>query len=239
MTDLATAVPSPGQRNSWRLRLLLGLTSILVLRFLAKYAVPYLALSPEYYGEAFWSRRYVLLAHLGGGAIAIVVGPIQLWLGEHRLHMPWHRKLGKLYLAGVALGCSGGYYLALTSQTGWVTSAGLFGLAVAWTITTGMAYLAIRRGAIAQHREWMVRSYVVTLAFVFYRLFDEVMDRMGVGDYLERGKAAAWFCWAVPLLLAEPLIQLGKLRVAVSSAHEPRKTQNPSGSLEAVTEDQR
>jgi hypothetical protein len=199
-------------------RFLFGLTVVLVLRFVLKYVLPYLALSPEALGVDFWSRRYGFIAHLGGGTIAILVGPINLWLGERRIHMAWHRRLGWLYLAAVAIGCSGGYYLALTTTAPWVYAAGLFGLASAWTITTGMAYLAIRRRVIEQHREWMIRSYVVTLAFVFFRLFTEIMERRGV-DGLESLKAAAWLCWAVPLLLAEPLIQLRKVLRYRSASH--------------------
>lgn len=85
-----------------------------------------------------------------------------LVLGEARFFPTWHRAMGKVYLAAVTLGCLSGYYLALTSRgVGWVFASGLFGLAVAWTITTGMAYLAIRRRLFALHREWMIRSYVV------------------------------------------------------------------------------
>jgi predicted membrane protein DUF2306 len=83
---------------------------------------------------------------------------------------------------------------------------------VAWTITTGMAYIAIRGGVIEQHREWMIRSYVVTLAFVFFRLFVAVLKGFHIGEPLERYKAAAWVCWAVPLLVTEPFLQLRKLR---------------------------
>jgi Predicted membrane protein (DUF2306) len=45
----------------------------------------------------------------------------------------------------------------------------LFMLCVAWVVTTGMALYAIRERRIEQHREWMLRSYTVTFAFVTYR----------------------------------------------------------------------
>jgi hypothetical protein len=91
-------------------------------------------------------------------------------------------------------------------------------MAVAWTITTGMAYLAIRHRLIAQHREWMIRSYVVTLAFVFGRLFEEVAVYMGVSDFSDVEKATVWLSWAVPLLFTEPLLQLRKFRQPVREA---------------------
>ena len=61
----------------------------------------------------------------------------------------------------------------------------------------------------------MIRSYVVTLAFVFARLFEEVAVYMGVSDFSDAEKAVVWFSWAVPLLLTEPLLQLRKFRQPV------------------------
>ncbi len=124
----------------------------LVIRFLLVYAVRYLSWDPQVYGNTFWPRRYGLLLHIAGSSVAIITGPVQLWLGETRRALAWHRTLGTAYLVGVTLGCIGGYCLALTTRDyGWVYASGLFGLAVAWTITTGMAYWAIRFRLIAQH----------------------------------------------------------------------------------------
>jgi hypothetical protein len=78
-------------------------------------------------------------------------------------------------------------------------------------ITTAMAYYSVRHRAIAQHREWMIRSYVVTLAFVFFRVGFEVLNHYDVTEP-ERSMALAWGCWAVPLLLTEPLLQLRHAR---------------------------
>jgi hypothetical protein len=136
---------------------------------------------------------------------------VQLWLGETRSKPAWHRALGNVYLVGVAVGAAGAYYLALTTPSGWLYASGLFGLAVAWTVTTGMAYLAIRARAIEQHREWMIRSFVVTLAFVVFRAVAVGLGTAGVG-FAEAASFAAWACWAVPLLLLEPCLQWRKLR---------------------------
>jgi Predicted membrane protein (DUF2306) len=128
---------------SWLFLLLLGIAVLLVIRFLFVYAVRYWSFDP--YGDAYWPRRYGLVMHLVGGSVAILTGPVPLVLGEARFFPAWHRAMGKVYLAAVTLGCLSGYYLALTSRdVGWVFASGLFGLAVAWTIRTGMAYLAIR-----------------------------------------------------------------------------------------------
>jgi len=154
----------------------------------------------------------------GWGLTALVIGPMQLWLGLTQRHLRLHRFLGRTYLGAAILGLSGAWYLIAKELPGdWVFAGGLLGLACAWTLTTGMGYLAIRRRRIPQHQEWMIRSYVVASAFVFFRVFVDVLHAAGVhspkgAQTAEELKLAAWFCWSIPLLVAEVLIQWRHLR---------------------------
>ena len=84
---------------------------------------------------------------------------------------------------------------------------GLAGLAVAWLATTGMAFVAIRRKNITQHKQWMTRSYVVTFAFVTFRLVDDMMRGAKLMPDEQLDAFLAWSCWAVPLLFTELIIQ--------------------------------
>jgi hypothetical protein len=74
--------------------------------------------------------------------------------------------------------------------------------------------VAIRRHAIDQHTEWMIRSYVVTCAFVTFRVLYGVLETAGVGTTPEQYAAASWFCWAVPLLVTEACLQGRKIPAA-------------------------
>jgi hypothetical protein len=87
----------------------------------------------------------------------------------------------------------------------------LGGLATAWVITTSLAFAAIRKRMISQHQEWMIRSYVTTFGFVMFRLFVGVTEVAEVGTLIDRLNAASWFCWAVPLLITEAVIQGRKI----------------------------
>jgi hypothetical protein len=115
------------------------------------------------------------------------------------------------------LSLSGASYLIAKELPGdWVFAGGLLGLACAWSLTTGLGYLAVRRGCIQQHQEWMIRSYVVASAFVFFRVFVDVLHAFGVHgpkgvQTAEELKLAAWFCWSVPLLVTEVFIQVRHL----------------------------
>jgi uncharacterized membrane protein len=194
------------------LAVLLAVVAGAALWFIVEKALLYGSFDPGVY-DSLWPRRFGFLAHMGGGTIAILAGIAQLWLGLTGRTAGLHRPLGRIYVAAVAVGSVGGIYLALTiTDGGFAYAAGLFGLAVAWLITTGMAVLAIHRRAVVQHREWMIRSYIVTFAFVTFRLFEHLLVSWKIAPDGQIETFMAFACWAFPLLLAEPLIQLRKLR---------------------------
>jgi hypothetical protein len=172
---------------------------------------------------AYWPRRGWLLLHIAGGLIALLSGPLQLWLGLHHVKVRVHRKLGMLYMAGMTIGSIGAIALALKTDLGLIFGSGLFFLAMAWISTTTLAYIAIRRNLFDQHREWTIRSYVVTFAFVSFRIGQIVL----VGAGIPIGTAVsimAWSCWAVPLLVTELIIQGRKLKVASAQQSKSRAT---------------
>jgi uncharacterized membrane protein len=206
----------------------------LALWYLWRFVGPYARLDPAYY-DYFWPWRYALWAHLAGGLTALLIGPVQLWLGLTRRHLRAHRWLGRSYLAAAVVSLSGASYLIAKELPGdWVFAGGLLGLACAWTLTTGVGYLAVRRGRIEQHREWMIRSYVVASAFVLFRIFVDVLHAFGVhspkgAQTPEELKLAAWFCWSVPLLVAEVCIQWRHVRATPAAAPRPTATPQPRG----------
>ena len=107
--------------------------------------------------------------------------------------MEVHRRLGFVYMSSVAVGRSRPFaLLGLHPNVRPSVSFGLGGLAGAWIITTGMAFLAIRRGLVEQHKEWMIRSYVMTFAFVAFRVIVPALSAAGSAS--ERTAIAAWGC---------------------------------------------
>ena len=223
----ATAISNTHAALRRRPKLVTFLTGVAVVVgwYLWRFVSPYASVDPAHY-EYFWPWRYALWAHLVGGVTALLIGPMQLWLGLTRQHLRLHRMLGRIYLGAAVLGLSGALYLIVKElPSDWVFAGGLLGLACAWTLTTGMGYLAIRRRRIHQHQEWMIRSYVVASAFVFFRVFVDVLHAFGVHSpkgvqTSEELKLAAWFCWSIPLLVAEVLIQLRHMRSAESTGTE-------------------
>jgi uncharacterized membrane protein len=211
---VSTGISVLHRPHTWRVTLILVVLAGLGLWFVNTSVLHYLQYDAKAYGD-FWPRRYGLLLHIAGGLLAVSVGLVQIWLGLTGRTRKLHRGLGRVYASGVLVGSAGAYYLAFTINPKYAAyAAGLFMLATAWLITTGMAVLAIRRHSYEQHREWMIRSYTVTFAFVTFRLVGQWLGELHLAPQDDIDTIMAWGCWAVPLLIAEPLLQLRRMRIS-------------------------
>jgi len=174
------------------------------LRFFVLSAGHYLVDFSEASYMNYWPNRGYLLPHIVGGSLALVSGPFQLWSGLRRRVMKVHRAIGTVYLCGILIGSAGAFYMASISP---LPSFGiaLTVLAFVWIVTSGMAFIAIKKRRIEAHKEWMVRSYVITYGFVTFRLVDELGFFSSMGN--ERFATIAWMCWTIPLMFAEVALQ--------------------------------
>lgn len=101
-----------------------------------------------------------------------------------------------------------------------VTHFGFGLLAVTWGGATLIAYRRIRAGNWLSHREWMIRSYAVALAFVMLRVHFLLLQVLGV-PLLEAYQTASWLCWVPNLIVAELYIGWWRNRTNPRGAPEP------------------
>jgi uncharacterized membrane protein len=192
------------------LALVLALVALSGMFFIAVAALPYF-LSSSYGPPDYAPRRGWVLLHIAGGIVALLTGPVQLWLGLADRSMGVHRRMGVVYMAAVGASAVAAFYLSVTTTFGAAFGAGLFSLGLAWVTATGMALVAIKRSLIDQHKEWMIRSYVLTFGFVLFRIIQPALGAAGVESIGEQLTIAAWSCWTVPLIVAEAVIQGRKI----------------------------
>jgi hypothetical protein len=205
-TDTCQAVRMRNRGNI----LVLGGPMIIGSWFFYSFALSYFATDPGRFG-IYWPRHQWLSVHIVGGAAALLLGPLQLWLGLNRRTAILHHLLGIGYALGVGISATSAFYLAFHTDFGWVFGMGFAVMAAAWVVSTTLATIAICYGMTAQHREWMIRSYVVTFAFVTFRVLDMAFDIARVGTIVERMTAASWLSWTVPLLITESIMQGRKI----------------------------
>ena len=193
---------------------LVAIAVAFVLKYVFHYYVNYNAVA----FDPYWPRRAGLLLHITGGMVALLTAPWQFFTGLTGKRMNVHRYTGRIFLGGVTAGVTGATYLAFTTTFGWAFGFGILGLAAAWASTTGMAYYAIRKGLVEIHKEWMVRAYIVTFAFVTFRVFSDYgfTSRLKPGHDLSL--TLSWASWVVPLCINELILQLRRIRKLIARA---------------------
>jgi uncharacterized membrane protein len=196
-----------------------GLPTVTALVFLYGFAMKYLTPQQDQYG-IYWSRWVWVYVHVVAGAIALLVGPAQFWLGLNHRVAKLHRSMGILYVVAVVVGAASAYYLAAHNDFSWVFGLGLGSMATAWILTTALAMVSIVLRQVEQHREWMIRSYTVTFGFVIFRAIYEFLDMTEIGTMVERMTAASWLAWTLPLFLTECVLQGS--RIFAKRAHNPQ-----------------
>ena len=180
----------------------------------------YLVLTEQSYGPYFWPRSSWVLPHVLGGLLAILIGPLQFWSRIRRDHIQVHRWSGRVYLAGVVVGGIASFGLAATSQVTLTYAAGLAGLGCSLADYRWHGTCRISIVNFALHRQWMIRElcYVVTMAFVTFRMVEDFLEAKGIGTKVgTRLTLMSWACWAVPLLFTEVAFQAKAVSVAVDS----------------------
>jgi len=114
---------------------------------------------------------------------------------------------GRLYFTGIVLGSAGSFYLSTHSQVSQAFGIALFSLTLVWLVSSAMALLAILRRQVATHKEWVIRSYVLTFAFVTGRLLLDSPFLRGMSNPKDRLVTIIWLCWTIPLFITEIILQ--------------------------------
>jgi hypothetical protein len=171
----------------------------------------------KHFNYEAWTEPFgpLLTIHIVFGMIAILIGPFQFFPSIRKNYPHIHRLTGRVYLLSILIAAIAATILAINHniivQRRIVFGTGLLGLAAAWFLTSGMAFWAIKNRNFVQHREWMVKSYVVTCGFTTFRIFAVTLNSYIQLDYSkEMSGIMAWACWSVPLLATEVFLQAKK-----------------------------
>ena len=161
----------------------------------------------RYVGVKWW-----LIGHISGGILALLLGPFQFVTIFRAKFTGLYKWIEQLYLAGIAISSVCSMYLAwkmgIIIHWTWALSSQV--LAFVWLATALMAYRAILKKRTQQQKEWMIRSYLVTLVFLTFRwiVFLPVMAKLG--NYPQIAPTIMYVTLIIPLFVAEIIIQWNK-----------------------------
>ena len=158
-------------KSSEIFKIIIGITLLSLSIYFISYNAHFFKATKEATGKYF-DIKWILLLHISGGAIALLTGPFQFWERLRNRNWKLHRNLGKLYLIAILISSLCAVYLSLTTAytINWMYAFSAQVWVSVWITTTLVAYVAVRKKKFKLHKEWMVRSYLVTWACVFYCL---------------------------------------------------------------------
>jgi hypothetical protein len=128
------AIAPPRPVANWPRLIPISIATLVAIGFFVNTALPYL-MADQAAIARYGPRRPWLLAHIAGGGVALLTGPVQLWLGLGGRGIRTHRRLGLAYAASVAISSIAAFYLAAHTTLGWVFASGITGLGIAWVLT--------------------------------------------------------------------------------------------------------
>lgn len=153
-------------------------------------------------GPKFARHLPLLLTHVAGGIVALALGPWQFWGRFRNRFLAFHRWVGRVYLLGIFVGGVAGLAMATIAFGGLPSQLGFGGLAVAWLVTGFLALQRIRQGNVRAHREWMIRSYALTLGAVTLRIWLPLLLSLGL-EFSTAYPMIAWLSWVPNVVVAE------------------------------------
>jgi uncharacterized membrane protein len=120
--------------------------------------------------DGFARHRLLTLSHIVPGLLFVVLAPLQFVRSLRARRPAVHRWIGRIVLAcGIVIGSTALVMSPRMAIGGPLETAATTFFAILFLFALGRAFVAIRGGQAALHREWMIRAFAVGLAVAFVR----------------------------------------------------------------------
>jgi hypothetical protein len=171
----------------------------------------FLQLTPEALGKYF-KFKWILIAHITAGGGALILGPLQFWKRFQRGSWKVHRVIGILYLLAILTSSFCAVILAYTTAytVNWAYAFSVQVWVSVWIIATFIAYRSALQRKFKLHKEWMVRSYIVTVAFIVSASVAKLPIVQRLGSFEEISPSLFWMGWSVPLFVYEVILSFAR-----------------------------
>lgn len=123
------------------------------------------------YDSRFAAHPILTLGHIIPGAVFLAFAPLQFCARIRNRYRALHRWSGRVLLIAIFWSVASALYFGLLVPFGGRSEALVMGLAASVLFASAaQAFLAIRRGQVARHREWMIRLFAVAIGIATIRL---------------------------------------------------------------------
>lgn len=173
---------------------------------------------------SFATHPKLTLLHVVPGGLFLLFAPLQFSSRVRTRNLALHRWSGRILLPLLLATVLPGLFFGLVMPFGGLGEAiaiALFGVTLLSSIV--VAVVAIRRGQIARHREWMIRVFAFAIAISTIRIAFGVIDAaLTPSGYppADQFVLSVWTGWIVTLAAAEGWIRYTRRRVTAALPNE-------------------
>jgi uncharacterized membrane protein len=167
--------------------------------------VGFLRIKQDYIDLDVW--RTAFFVHVYMSIWVLLAGFTQFSKRIRTKRRPLHRIFGYIYSLDVVLITGpAGFIMGIYANGGITSKVSFVVLAVLWIYCTATAVAKARSGDYLAHRDWMIRSYALTLSAVTLRAWKWSITNTVEVPPMDVYRIVAWLGWVPNLAFAEFLI---------------------------------
>jgi uncharacterized membrane protein len=152
--------------------------------------------------------RVAFFTHVFTSCILLFAGFTQFY---NPLKLRWrrlHQNMGRIYVIIILFFSGpGGFIMGLYANGGLLSQTAFVTLSLLWIFFTARAYVAIRKGQIVMHGNFMIRSYALTLSAITLRAWKYLLVLFFHPHPMDAYMVVAWLGFVPNLIVAEWLIR--------------------------------
>ncbi len=119
----------------------------------------------------------------------------------------FHRNIGKVYIFLILiLAAPSGIYMGFFANGGYLSKISFVILGSLWWFSTYKAYQSARQKRFKEHKQWMWRSFALTLSALTLRIWKVIIVYLFHPNPMDVYQVIAWLGWIPNILLIEYLI---------------------------------
>lgn len=154
--------------------------------------------SPEYLWF-FYTHVYTSIFVLLTGFLAILRRNFGL--------KNFHKNAGKIYIFLILLlAAPSGIYMGIFANGGFLSKISFVVLGCLWWFTTCKAYQLARQKKFKEHKQWMWRSFALTISAITLRMWKVIIVYLFHPSPMDVYQIIAWLGWVPNIILIEYLI---------------------------------
>ena len=168
--------------------------------------VGFLRIKQDYIDIDHW--RIAFSVHIYASMWVLLAGFTQFSSQIRDYYPRVHRALGYVYVIDVLLITGpAGLLMGAYANGGLPSKISFVTLAIGWMTFTAIAFVKATRGDFVSHRNFMIRSYALTLSAVTLRAWKWSITNSFELPPMDVYRAVAWLGWVPNIIFAELLIR--------------------------------